>query len=158
MASKTKEPTAVACRLVDANRYMTLATADEHGRPWASPVWFAPLGDSGFLWVSSPETRHSRNIAARPEIAIVVFDSTVPVGAAEALYVEAVAEELSGDALDQAVVTYSQRSQRSGARAWEAADVLPPSRLRLYRATASAQSVLGPGDQRLPLRHVDQTP
>jgi GNAT superfamily N-acetyltransferase len=27
--------------LIDANAYMTLATADADGRPWASPVWFA---------------------------------------------------------------------------------------------------------------------
>ena len=27
--------------IVDANRYTTIATADEDGRPWASPVWFA---------------------------------------------------------------------------------------------------------------------
>jgi nitroimidazol reductase NimA-like FMN-containing flavoprotein (pyridoxamine 5'-phosphate oxidase superfamily) len=152
MASETKESTAVARRLVDANMYMTLATADEGGRPWASPVWFAPHGDDRFLWVSAPETRHSRNIAARREIAIVIFDSTVSVGAAEALYVEAVAEELHADALEQAIVAYSQHSERSGARAWQIADVLPPSGLRLYRATASAQSVLGPGDERLPVR------
>src|SRR6188768_1710247 len=95
-----------ARELISANMYMTLATADESGRPWASPVWFAPDGDDGFLWVSSPETRHSRNIAARVDIAIVIFDSTVPVGAAEALYLEAVAEELSGDALEQAIAVY----------------------------------------------------
>jgi len=27
--------------IVDANQYMTLATADEDGLPWASPVWYA---------------------------------------------------------------------------------------------------------------------
>ena len=134
--------------------YMTLATADESGRPWASPVWFAPHGDDGFLWVSSPATRHSRNIAARPDVAIVIFDSTVPIGAAEALYVEAVAEELSSDALEEAITVYSQRSERSGARAWQAPDVLQPSRFRLYRATGSAQSILGSGDERLPVRQV----
>lgn len=132
--------------------YMTLATADESGRPWASPVWFAPRGDDEFLWVSSPDAQHSRNIAARPEVAIVIFDSTVPVGAAEALYVEAVADELRADALGQAIATFSQRSVRSGAREWQAADVLAPSRFRLYRAAASAQFVLGPGDERLPVR------
>ena len=147
-----EDPAAVARRLVDANSYLTLATADASGRPWVSPVWFAPDGDDGFLWVSAPETRHSRNVAARPEVAIVIFDSTVPVGAAEALYVEAVAEELCGDALEEAIETYSRRSQQSGARAWQAPDVLPPSRLRLYRASASAQTVLGPGDERLPVR------
>jgi hypothetical protein len=151
MTSEAKDPAAIARRLVEGNMYMTLATADGSGRPWASPVWFAPHGD-GFLWVSSPATRHSRNIAARADIAIVIFDSTVPVGAAEALYVEAAGEELSGDALEQAIAVYSQRSERSGARAWQAADVLPPARFRLYRATASAQFVLGSGDERLPVR------
>jgi predicted pyridoxine 5'-phosphate oxidase superfamily flavin-nucleotide-binding protein len=34
----------VARSIVDSNRYMTLATADESGRPWASPVWFAHAG------------------------------------------------------------------------------------------------------------------
>ena len=30
--------------IIDANPYMTLATADEHGSPWVSPVWFATAG------------------------------------------------------------------------------------------------------------------
>jgi hypothetical protein len=30
-----------AKEIIDANRYMTLATADAQGTPWASPVWFA---------------------------------------------------------------------------------------------------------------------
>ena len=132
--------------------YMTLATADENGRPWASPVWYAPVRDTEFLWVSDLQTRHSRNIAVRPEIAIVIFDSTVPVGAAEALYVEAVAEQLSGDGLGRAVATYSERSQASGSRPWHREDVLPPAVFRLYRATASALSVAGPDDERLAVR------
>ena len=57
---------AVARRIVDANMYMTLATADADGRPWVSPVWYAPVTYAEFLWVSSPEARHSRNIALRP--------------------------------------------------------------------------------------------
>ena len=31
----------VATAIVDASSYMTLATADHEGRPWASPTWFA---------------------------------------------------------------------------------------------------------------------
>ena len=57
--------------IIDANSYMTLATADEHGRPWASPVWFATVDYLELVWVSSPEARHSRNLAVRPELAIV---------------------------------------------------------------------------------------
>jgi hypothetical protein len=130
---------------------MTLATADAGGRPWASPVWYAPVGDDEFLWVSDPESRHSRNIVVRPEVAIVIFDSTVPVGGAEALYCDAVAEELVGAARDEAIATFSRHSEAGGARPWGPADVSPPARLRLYRASVTSSSVLGPGDRRLPV-------
>jgi len=142
---------ATARRLVAANMYMTLATADAEGRPWVSPVWYAPATPSQFLWVSRPEARHSQNIAARPRIAIVIFDSTVPIGAAEALYVEAVAEQLLGAEAKGAIVTYSERSLACGAKPWEVLDVLPPAAFRLYRATATSQFVLGQGDKRLPV-------
>ena len=34
------------------------------------------------LGLLAPDARHSRNLAARPEVAIAIFDSTVPVGGA----------------------------------------------------------------------------
>jgi pyridoxine/pyridoxamine 5'-phosphate oxidase len=142
---------AVAARLVAANRYMTIATADADGRPWVSPVWYAAASDTEFLWVSSATARHSRNIAARPQVAIVIFDSTVPETAAEALYLEATAHQLADDQLPEAIAAYSARSQACGNPVWTVSDVVPPSRFRLYRATTTAQSVLGPGDQRLPV-------
>jgi nitroimidazol reductase NimA-like FMN-containing flavoprotein (pyridoxamine 5'-phosphate oxidase superfamily) len=146
-----EDPAATGRRLVEANRYMTLATADADGRPWASPVWYAPDGDAGFLWVSDPEARHSRNVAARPEVAIVIFDSTVPVGGAEALYCDAVVEQLADAALEEGIAAYSRHSEAGGATAWGLEDVSPPARHRLYRATVTSSSVLGPGDRRLPL-------
>jgi pyridoxine/pyridoxamine 5'-phosphate oxidase len=143
---------ALAARLLADNMYMTLATADEEGRPWVSPVWFAPLDDDHLLWVSSPERRHSRNIAARPEIAIVVFDSTVPVGSAEALYLEATAGQVGDAELERGTDAFTRRSEQCGAGTWGAADVRSPARFRLYRAEILARYVLGPGDDRLPVR------
>lgn len=147
---------ATARRLIDAAMYLTLATADDEGRPWASPVWFAPAGYAEFLWVSDPDARHSRNLALRPQVAIVIFDSTVRIGAAEAVYVEAVAEQLSGGELEPAIAIFSARSTAVGAREWTLADVSAPARLRLYRATAAAHFVLGPRDQRVPVTLDDQ--
>ena len=51
-----------------------------------------------------------------------------------------------------AITACSRRSQAWGARAWEAADVLPPAPFRLYRGAAGAQFVLGSGDARLPVK------
>lgn len=151
MTDSTDDPATIARRIVGSIMYMTLATADRDGRPWASPVWYAPASDTELLWVSDPGARHSRNLAERPELAIVIFDSTVPIGGAAAVYLEAVAEELTGDELERAIGVFSKRSTEVGARAWTLADVTGPARLRLYRATASSTSVLGPGDRRLPV-------
>ena len=51
----------MAREIVDANLFMTLATADSDGRPWASPVYFSPAGYREFFWISEPGARHSRN-------------------------------------------------------------------------------------------------
>jgi nitroimidazol reductase NimA-like FMN-containing flavoprotein (pyridoxamine 5'-phosphate oxidase superfamily) len=66
--------------LIEASRYLVLATADAAGRPWSSPVYFAHIGLTEFFWVSSPDVTHSRNIAVRPEVGIVVFDSQAAIG------------------------------------------------------------------------------
>jgi hypothetical protein len=143
---------AEARAIVDANAYMTLATADAAGTPWASPVWFAPHAFTRFLWISRPEARHSRNIAARPEVGIVVFDSTVPIGGAAAVYVEATAGLAARTELDDLVAVYSRRSQAQGGEALARQEVEGDAPHRLYVARASAHFLLGPGDRRLPVR------
>ncbi len=142
----------VARHIIDSNAYMTLATADENGRPWASPVWYAAEGCEHFYWVSSPEARHSRNVSARPEVGIVIFDSRAPVGTGQGVYVSAIAEELAGTELDRGIGVYSRRSQTHGAGGWTREDVTPPARHRLYRATASEHSVLDDKDRRTLVR------
>jgi pyridoxamine 5'-phosphate oxidase-like protein len=139
----------LARRIVDGNAYMTLATADGAGRPWASPVWYAPGGHGELLWVSDPEARHSRNLAVRPQVGIVIFDSTVPIGGAQAVYMEALAEEVPDADLERAIGIFSRRSETQGAAAWTTAEVRSPARERLYRAVASERFVLGPGSRRL---------
>ena len=75
--------------IIDANLYMVLGTADRTGAPWVSPVYFAFDGYRDFLWVSKPGARHSINIAARAGASIVVFDSSVPIGQGQGVYMPA---------------------------------------------------------------------
>lgn len=128
------------------SRYMTLATAAEDGTPWATPVWFAHPDPTTFLWASDPTARHSRNIAANPRIALVIFDSTVDPDDAAALYVEATAEQTT-DGIEE----YSAESVRQGLGTWTLERVTAPAKHRLYKATAIELWTLGPGDRRLPL-------
>ena len=135
---------AIARAIIDSNLYMTLGTADKTGRPWVSPVWYAAAGYTEFYWVSSPEATHSRNLVTRPQASIVIFDSQAPVGAARAVYMSALAEELTGVDLERAIYTFSRRSVAQGAHEWKPEDVLPPALHRLYRATATEHWVLDP--------------
>jgi Pyridoxamine 5'-phosphate oxidase len=141
------DPATTAKAIIDANLYMVLGTADERGQPWVSPVYYASLDYREFFWVSRPEALHSRNLAARPEISIVVFDSSAPIGTGQGVYMAAVAEELTGTARVDAIDAFSRRSLGHGGSEWTLADVEPPAELRLYRATATARYVLGPIDR-----------
>jgi uncharacterized protein YhbP (UPF0306 family) len=141
----------IARTIIDSNFYMTLGTADERGRPWVSPVYYAHEGYANFYWVSSPEATHSRNLVGRPEVSIVIFDSRTPVGSGQGVYISAIAEELMGGDLDRGIAIFSGRSDAHGAGEWNVEDVRPPARHRLYRATASEHWVLGPQDRRMPV-------
>jgi hypothetical protein len=145
---------AVGRGIVDANLYMTLATADANGRPWPTPVYFAPASFRELVWVSRPEARHSQNIAARADVGIVVYDSQVPLNQGQAVYMSAVAELVSPSDLDRCLDVFSRSNQDRGGQSWGPDDVSPPRRLRLYRAIVSEQWVLDEHDQRV-LVHLD---
>jgi pyridoxine/pyridoxamine 5'-phosphate oxidase len=145
------DPAAVARRVIEGNVYLTLATADADGRPWASPVWFAHDDLRRFFWVSKPGARHSQNLAVRPQAGIVIFDSTVGQGAAEAVYVEAEAAQLDGAEEKRGIEVFSRRSEQLGWPSWSVAAVREPAHLRLYGAVAATLFVLAPNDERIPV-------
>ncbi len=144
--------------ILDANLYVTVGTADAEGRPWAAPVYFATADNVNLYWVSAPDARHSRNIAERAQVSLVVFDSQVPAYSGRAVYMVATATELSGTEmsgaeLDRGVSIYPGHSARGAGRV-TAADVSPPAAYRMYRATVSEHSVLCPRETGQPcVRH-----
>ena len=146
--AQDQDHAAIGRAIIDASLYMVLGTADADGLPWVSPVYFAPAGYGEFLWLSSPEARHSRNIRARPEIGIVIFDSSVPINTGQGVYMSAVALAVDGDEVGEELEVFSQRSLRHGGRPFTPSDVRAPSRLHLYRATALDHYILETGVDR----------
>ncbi len=137
--------------IIDANLYMVLGTADQAGRPWVSPVYYAPAAYREFFWVSSPDATHSRNLEARREVGIVIFDSSVPISTGQGAYMSATAQELTGDERAEGLEIYSGRTLTHGGREWTLEDVQSPARLRFYRATAVEHYVLDEHDRRVPV-------
>jgi len=130
----------MARRVIDGNLYMTLATLEPDGSPRLSPVYFTPARYTDLYWVSSPDAHHSRNVRERPDVAIVIFDSSVAVGHAEAVYLSARAREIPadglGDVIDEAF------GERGGARRFAPEELHGEGDLRLYVATATSWEVL----------------
>jgi nitroimidazol reductase NimA-like FMN-containing flavoprotein (pyridoxamine 5'-phosphate oxidase superfamily) len=141
--------TAHARAIIDANLYLTLGTVDSDGRPWTSPVYFAPAGDRGFTWMSATDARHSRHLAERPQVSIVVFDSTVEPYHGRAVYAVGEARELTGSDLDRALETYPRPDGRDATPVTRE-EVAAPAPYRIYQATASDMWVLCPREPRQP--------
>jgi uncharacterized protein YhbP (UPF0306 family) len=129
--------------VIDSNKYMTLATADRTGTPWVTPVYFTPDGTRRFLWVSSPEAQHSVNLTDRPEVAITVYDSSVPIGGAQAIYTRAMARLVATDELEPSAALYSGRLPEL--TTFTAADLTDPGPFRLYEAVLQRWWLLIPG-------------
>ena len=122
---------AMARRVIDANHYMTLATADPDGRPRLSPVYYTPARYSDFYWVSAPGAQHSLNLAERPETEIVIFDSSAPANRGEGVYLTATVTEVPDDQLD--LVAAEAFRTTAGARPFTPGE-LRDGALRLYVA------------------------
>lgn len=147
-----------AAAVVEANKYMVLGTVGDDGRPWVTPVYYTPDGHSDFYWASSPHSQHSRNLLKTPGVSIAIFDSSVPIGGASAVYLTANAGQVPDDELEASAEHYGSRFPE--VRKYTAKELSAPNEIRLYRARATEHWILIPGrdpkygkglDSRLPV-------
>ena len=150
----------IATALLGDIHYMTLATADGTGRPWASTVWFcasllSPSTerlDVELIWLSRPEAQHSINLIDRPEVGISDFDSSQPADTGVGLQLAARAEQVPADELEAALTAFSTASVAAGGNAWSLEQVQGPAPLRVYRARPDRALLLVDGSRaELPL-------
>jgi pyridoxine/pyridoxamine 5'-phosphate oxidase len=130
---------AAAKDILNSISYMTLGTADQSGQPWVSPVYFSSADYSEFYWISSPEAKHSKNIVLRPQISIVIFDSRIPIGMGQAVYISAVAGQVNDAELMRSLAIYNGRFPNPsdhGARTVLLDQVRGSGPYRLYRAVS----------------------
>ncbi|HEY4094011.1 MAG TPA: pyridoxamine 5'-phosphate oxidase family protein [Baekduia sp.] len=145
---------AMARRAIDTNHYMVLATREQDGGgPRVSPVYYTAARYADFYWVSSPDARHSRNVEAAPAVAIVIFGSTARVGEAEAVYLDAVAEQVPDERLE--ALLPEAFHPRVGARMLAADELRGDGEMRLYVAHVTRCEVHVPGRHPLNTHGID---
>jgi hypothetical protein len=92
--------------------YINLATVNEDGSPWNTPVSASHDGQLNFFWGSSPDNVHSKNIKRDGRVFVTVYDSTVPEGTGEGLYLAGRAEEM-GPETGTAIYRYKFTPERA---------------------------------------------
>jgi uncharacterized protein YhbP (UPF0306 family) len=131
---------AAARRLFDEIAVMTLATCVD-AVPWATDVYFAPDGFD-LVFLSSPRSRHSRNLASNPACAATIHPLVKSWREIRGLQIEGEVQPPTGTvAKARALAAYLSKfpfardliahpAETAGAFANATLQVLRPSRLR----------------------------
>ena len=138
-------PTAQGAKeIIEKIPYVTIASISEDGQPWNAPVFSAYDKDYNFYWGSHKDSQHSRNIRFNKNIFLVIYDSTVPAGKGEGVYIRAAAKELE----DAAEIGSAHRllTVRHVAPYWKLEQVRGSGPIRLYKAAPEKVWMNGEGE------------
>jgi uncharacterized protein YhbP (UPF0306 family) len=103
----------VARSLLDAAPLCALSTVAAGGHAYINTMYFARTYPWNLVWISAPDSRHSRNIRERSTAAIAVYDSSQRWGGRDrGIQVFGRASELHGRPAQQAMNAYAERFAR----------------------------------------------
>jgi len=134
-----------AARIINTIEYVTIATVDAAGRPWNTPVYSAFDAGVNFYWASDRGSVHSANILQNPHVFLAIYDSTVPAGTGEGVFVKAVASMLEDrDDVNRALQVLDRRE---GGTPHAAEEFLGEMPRRVFRASATEVWINGDGEK-----------
>lgn len=119
--------------IIESIWYITLASATRDGKPWNTPLYTSYDDAYRFFWASWTGTQHSMNIRENPSVFITIFDSRVPEGAGEGVFIEAEATELNDPAEIEHAMRHHYGRKSAPMRPLEAFTGDSPR--RMYQAT-----------------------
>jgi uncharacterized protein YhbP (UPF0306 family) len=106
----TVSMTQKAKKIIVSNKYLTLATADAQGIPWAAPLFYAYDDEYNFYFLSAKDSLHAEHIEVNHRVALAIFDSTVPLGEGDGVQIEGHAEMAGFSELPRIIhLYYKQR-------------------------------------------------
>lgn len=125
--------------------YVTIASVTEEGLPWNSPVFTAYDEDYNFYWGTHLGSQKAKNIHANSNVFLVIYDSTVPSGTGEGVYIKASAQQITDPAEVKRV--FELLKSRHATSFWDFAAVGEDGPVRLYKATPQ-QAWMNDGDRK----------
>lgn len=121
-----------AAEIIEEVVYITVATASDDGDPWNSPVFSAYDRNYTFYWGSHTDSQHSRNIRSNGRAFLVIYDSTVPAGTGEGVYIRASAAEVTEPS--EVAAAHRLLRDRRPVPFWKPDDIGGDAPIRLFKA------------------------
>lgn len=134
-----------AKEIIERIEYVTIASVTEDGMPWNSPVFTAYDEDFNFYWGTHVDSQKAKNIRANGNVFLVIYDSTVPSGTGEGVYIQATARQISDP--DEVKRVFDLLKQRHATPFWDLAAVGKEGPIRLFKATPQ-QAWMNDGGQK----------
>src|SRR5260221_1164720 len=136
-----------AKEIIEKILYITIATASKDGTPWNSPVYSAFDEDYNFFWASDQNGQHSMNIAQNNKVFIVIYDSTVPEGTGEGVYIQARVSMLTEPKdIEHALSYLDGRVNKKKDKKTRIAEFQGDNPRRVYKAIPQKVWINGDGD------------
>jgi general stress protein 26 len=121
-----------ATRILNTSLYAVIATVNEDGTPWNSPVFFCRDDQFALYWASTLASRHSQNILRNNKVHIVIFDPNASWGQGKGVYLNTNVSIL--DNRDEIEAVRKLRLQKVAAADQPSSDFFDPSPRRLFKA------------------------
>lgn len=133
-----------AMEILDRIIYLTIASVSQEGQPWSTPVFFAYDEHYNLYWGSHVNSQHSKNIQNNPRVGLVIYDSTIPPGEGEGVYIQATASEI----LEESEIVWAHKllQGRRPVPYWKLEHVQKNSPVHLYKATPKKIWMNGEGE------------
>ena len=94
--------------IIKSNKFLTLATVDNDGNVWTTPLSYSYDSDYNFYFTSELDSKHIVNIMDNPKVSFTIFDSTKRVSDIDGLQINGIVGQVDSDKLEKVVKEYYQ--------------------------------------------------
>jgi uncharacterized protein YhbP (UPF0306 family) len=98
----------LAAKIIKGSKFMTLATTDNKGGIWATPLSYVFDDECNFYFTTAVDSIHVEHIKENPYVAFAIFNSTVRVSDIDGVQVKGICGEVEKEELNRIVSLYYQ--------------------------------------------------
>lgn len=98
--------TRMAKEIIIGNRFLSLATCNEQGEVWSTPLSYSIDENYNFYITTATDSLHINHIKENPYVAFSIFDSTRRVSNIDGLQIKGIMGEVERDKLPDIVKQY----------------------------------------------------